>query len=105
MRIHLCASYFISCYCWLSFSRQTPTKKRGDADADAEPETPPRSASKRGAFGRTVDGASPMKESVAVPPEVKRVYSLVNKATGAIGGNGESSPAEIKPSRMTSTLR
>lgn len=31
-----------------------------------------------------------MKESVVLPPEVKRVYSLINKATGAIGGNGES---------------
>eukprot|EP00903_Cladosiphon_okamuranus_P007150 g6943.t1 len=66
----------------------TPPKRRGDCDADAEPETPSRSASKKGAFGRTLDGSSPMKENVVVPPEVKRVYALVNKATGTIGGNG-----------------
>ncbi|CAM9967254.1 unnamed protein product, partial [Scytosiphon promiscuus] len=44
---------------------------------------------KRGAFGRTVDGSA-MKERIAVPPEVTRVYSLVQKVTGNIGGNGNS---------------
>ena len=40
------------------------------------------------AFGRTVDG-SPCRDRVAVPGAVSRVYSLVQKATGSVGGNGE----------------
>lgn len=41
---------------------------------------------------------------MVLPPEVKRVYSLVNKATGAIGGNGESS-REAQQARHSAALR
>lgn len=59
-----------SCFLLLMvLSYQTPTKK------------------KRGAFGRV--GASPMKDRIAVPPKVNKVYSLLQKVTGNIGGNGE----------------
>lgn len=50
---------------------QTPTKK------------------KRGAFGRI--GTCPMKDRIAVPAKVNKVYSLLQKVTGNIGGNGETS--------------
>lgn len=44
-----------------------------------------------------------MKGNVVLPPEVKRVYSLVNKTTGAIGGNGEPSVAR-RDTRVPSTV-
>ncbi|CAM9393372.1 unnamed protein product [Ectocarpus fasciculatus] len=68
----------------------TPSKKKKTEAAAVE--GPVRTLSmtptkkKRGAFGRT-DG-TPMKARVDVPEEVSRVYAIVAKATGNIGGNG-----------------
>ncbi|CBJ31200.1 conserved unknown protein [Ectocarpus siliculosus] len=67
----------------------TPSKKK---KTEAALEGPVRTLSmtptkkKRGAFGRK-DG-TPMKARVDVPEEVSRVYAIVAKATGNIGGNG-----------------
>lgn len=48
-------------------------------------QTPTKKTKARQCFG------SPAKDRVVVPPAVSRVYGLVQKATGSVGGNGKQS--------------
>lgn len=60
-----------------------------DDDGSSVESSPPPSAKRRLLFGRYVDASA---NSVDCPSPVQRVYRLVHKLTGSIGGNGYSGP-------------